>query len=82
MYEITRKSQINVRIIIREPCCHIGQPTVAFILPNIMIKLPVLILNPVVRQYSCGYVETLKKISAKDKYLGVLQSLPHIQLVN
>ena len=27
----------------RKPCFHIGQPTVAYILPGIMIKLPVAI---------------------------------------
>ena len=52
MNEIMGKSQINVQIIIMEPYGHVGQPIVAFILPNIMIKLPVatmqvLMSNPV-----------------------------------
>ena len=44
-------NQKNLQIIIIEPCCHVKQPTVAFILANIMNGLPVairqvLMLNP------------------------------------
>jgi len=91
--ENRRKSQINVRIIIVQSCCHIGQPTVAFVLPGIIIKLlvgiwQVLISNPVsVGTYLISVSQWLIKnlviflFSEGDSITAECQPTPHPHLI-